>query len=332
MRADVHQKSFEETSNDNFDYCFVVFDNSSDNAFRKLALDVLIIMSNMPTHEGYLLGRRNTDLIRGIKVIMNEMNSFDVKHCTTNVSNFLIFKKISFKNFGNHHLIYESMTTFFAKIGYKLSYVILNENKRKANIFIDLKLFNEWFVKNSKLIQYFLKKINIIWRGSVQSVEGVFIYEEYIILNPRHLYELYDMYFAFNAAIVFVHLKTVVHVGDNDLSFISNNFTAVIEILNMNGENWCKMFPQKMQFLEDDINTLLYNFKNHTDGNMLILFKKMKNIENKPNELNIVLIEKNPTTFRQIFTTFNSKIKTVNEERNWLLDLNDTLKFINYLK
>lgn len=329
---ETHLERFKETCDDIHKYCLVAFEKIPNVGVRKTALDIAIIVSNMPmTHVPHL---KSTEVSRIFNVIMNEIDGYAVTNCTASGSDFLTFNNIDYNDVGSRHSIDESVNAFFFTNVRDFSADEFVGARERGKWFLRLRIFNRSYVFGSGVIRRFNDRISVKWKGSVQSLVEVFDYEQYLVLNPRNLYALYHLYFVYRAAVVFVQIEDVV-LKRNKLRFMTKGFDDIRQDLN---DNWCDLFPRQMKHLVTGMDKLLKYPRNYPPMKRSEVVTKIKKnvreIRNTFEGFDIVFRKNN-----KCFLTL-SKVKSYNsgtdiDDRNqtpWLIDsLEPVLKIYSKL-
>lgn len=243
-------------------YCAGLIERRTENQYiRKIAYSALVFLMNLPVGaEGKTF---DYHVQRVLHAIMNAMSDYDVRYCIetdapvmASRSNILLFNKIDFNDFGNKHSIEESMKRYlkrdFDDVGFErfgrfelTRYEFLVANKL-------------YVVHNHQLVDYFisysLDDVRIYWKGSVQNIETIFNNETEVIQSPFNLYTLYDVFFKFSTAVVFVQTrrylleKNTIHDTADSLYSLKRDLDRIA---------WNTLFPRRMETLLKDIVLLL---------------------------------------------------------------------------
>lgn len=276
-------------------YSLIITKKGTNNAaINKNAFDIATILVNLPLKTERV--SLEFEVKRVLNVIMNEMNSFDIKYCSLTNPVFLIFNKINFYEFGDKDTTNESLYTFLENNLCNFTIDDLDFNSSINDVdyqYLSVKFFYETFIENSVSYKTYEIKIKVNWKGSVQTLEDIFKSELLLILNPLHFYELYDVYFKYCAAIIFYPIRRVLF-STSKLKHIKNNFEKIT--LKLNKHNWITMFPQEMKYFLLDIDRLLKLPNELTGKNPKIkdnevigeLREIKKNIEKKFSKFNVV--------------------------------------------
>lgn len=295
-RKTLHRTEFAEVSDKIFGYCFAVIEHGPNGNVREIALDAAVVVVNTPIKSVNKV--QNTDVLRGFKVIMNEMNGYHVRFCTTDKTNFSIFNNLDFDNFGNRRSIDRSMTAIFEANGYAIGDSYFEDFRRRGVRFLKLHTLNGSWIKSGEIADVIVKfedRIRVYWKGSVQNLSDIFDYEEQIVFDSRNLYALYDVYFLYTAAIVFVQIKDVV-TSRSRSTF--NDLNAVKQNLNTgNVTTWYDLFPRKITYFVQDIDKLFdvemyVGEENGVKAKKKWLKRKMEIIEKRFTKSNIVFMRK----------------------------------------
>lgn len=317
---ETHLSKFYETFTDIYNYCYIASENISDEDIRETALDVVVIVSSMPVSQ--ISTSRTIEVVRSFKVIMNIMDGYAITNCNTIFPAFLLINNISLKDIGNKRMVHESMAMFFARNIYDFdSEEFENFMAKREELFLNLKTFNESNVKGNNVVQRFQKKIKVNWKGLILDLVDIFNYEEHLVLNPRNLYALYDLFFVYSAAIIFSHIRNVVFKYNN-FKTILKNFTQILDGLNVDESDWCASFPWHLKSFVKDIDNLLRFSGENSDpnsGGVSKLKENIKQIKVRFERFDIVFTGYNYSVLSLKYLSKNSK--KIVEERALLQPL-----------
>lgn len=277
-------------------YSLIITKKGTNNAaINKNAFDIATILVNfsLETERDSL----KFEVKRVLNVIMNEMNSYEIKYCTSTNPIFLIFNKINFYEFGDKDTTNKSLYTFFENNLCNFTVDDLNFNSSINDTdyqYLSVQYFYDTFIKNSVSYKTYKIKIKVNWKGTVQTLEDIFKSESLLILNPLHFYELYDVFFKYCAAVIFYPIRRILF-NASKLKQIKTNFEKITLKLNKH-DDWIAMFPQEMKYFLLDIDRLLKLPNELTKKNPKIKDNEIvselrgtkENIEKQFNKFNVV--------------------------------------------
>lgn len=301
----IYLKKIQKTLNNIRTYNLLVLKSGVTRVdILKVVFSVATILVNLRTDlDDDLLGFK---VIRVLTVIMNEMNSYFIRFCTTSETNFLIFNNIDFNNFGNGHVLKLSMINFFSKYVYRFNNENFDFHKpilKKDHQFLDVRHFHDTIVKTCKICSVYKNDVMIKWNGLLQSMEEVFNFATTLIFDPLVVFELYDMFIKFSAALIFFQIKenSVTHTisSNENIKQISNELKL---------QNWIDKFPKEIDFILKTIDKLLDILKDASNlshnGNLTSIDIQIKKIEKQFNKFGIVFINKSTSSGKPLSESF----------------------------
>lgn len=280
-------------------FFFLIVKKGTNNVdLLKIAYDVFTVLMNFSLD--FKRDLLDIELKRVLNIIMNEMNSYAIKHCASNSSDFFIFNNINFYDFGNGESTMTSIRNFLEN----------NMNNFKLN---DFELADDGiYMKNYQFlhVKYIIKqffsssynacseKIMLYWNGSLQTIKSIIEYESRVIICiPAYVHELYKVYFKFSAASIFIWIKEILaHI--KDLDGVKASFKVITDSLGPQS-CWLSFFPLKIKLILTSIDGWIFNLEDswirrkkiYSEQNLMDRFQdNIKVIEKKFEEVDIYFI------------------------------------------
>lgn len=303
-------------------YCAILIERGKKNKnIHKVSHDVIVVLMNLLPHDDqnaqYYIPLK-LYVRRILNTVMSIMSGYDIKYCTENCtpgdassaqSNFLIFNKINFNDFGNGRKIKESMKRFFVQNFDGFGDNDFGGFDQQNYEYLNARTLYDTFIVNNDVCDRYLDDVKIHWKGLVKNIREIFENEITFVHDPRSLYMLYDVYFKFNAAIVFVEINTCV-ANNKHIDAVIRCF--VLLYVDLNNIEWFDMFPEGIAPFLADISHILYtSIELDVEYNQLSkkeilekLKKKITETEKKFNSLGIT------------FKSYTSRHRKSNEQRS----------------
>jgi len=220
----------------------------------KIAYDVSTILVNFSLD--FKRDLIHIEVKRILNVIMNEMNSYAMKYCTSNDFDFFIFNNINFYELGNRDANNNSIRIFFEN---GVNNFVPNDFEFESSInendyeFLNVQNFVKKFIIGSRAYNKYSEEIMLNWNGSVQTIKSIFEHETLLIIClPSNVYELYRAYFKFVVAVIFFRIKQILEYNTN-LSDIRTSFEAITDTFGKR-ISWLSNFPSELYDIPESIN------------------------------------------------------------------------------
>lgn len=227
-------------------FLLVVKKGTSNADMLKIAYDVSTILVNFSLD--FKRNLLDVEVKRIFSVIMNEMNSYSIKYCVSNGSNFFAYNNVNFYEIGNAFLADKSIRTFMENGVNNFEFndfKFRNSVNEKDYRFLNVQHFMADCMTRSIAYKAYSETILVNWNGSVQTIKSIFEYERNLIIcTPPTVNALYEVYFKFCAGVVFCRIKEIL-ANNKHLKDVKTGFKAISETLGKRS-SWLDFFPMEM--------------------------------------------------------------------------------------
>lgn len=221
--------------------------NTNNLGFLKMSFNIAIILINLQDSSQYQ--NKKYHLERIFNVIMTELNSYGIKHCTSSKFNYLLFSDINFVHFGKSEKINYFMDTFLKQINTKNI-----DTKIKLDDYqhLSVQCLYRRFISNSVVFRSYGDYIKVYWKGKKQTIKTIYENLTFLTLNSLDLYALYDIYFKFFIAALYYEMRDV--FKKSQIRLIKLGFSHILKHINRFKVEY---FPRELHYFILDIFDLL---------------------------------------------------------------------------
>ncbi|VVC38675.1 Hypothetical protein CINCED_3A012403 [Cinara cedri] len=269
---------------------------------------------------------------RIFNVVMNELNTYGIKHCDISKRDFLLFNNINFMEFGVGKSPTEMTINLFKKsFNIAISPKSIDDKNLESDEYghLNLNFLHRNFIKKSGIINQYNSKIMIYWKGKKLSFLSIIGNMMKFCIQPKFLFAFYDMYFKFHIAVLFWEVRDIIN-KEKKWFTIENLFADLRCVLShLNDSN----FPSELLHIVKQIQ-LVMSLKigdeidlNHQNIYFYRLGQKSNEIEDKFKKLNFVFEKMNKT--QKILLFVKSKVGMCSTSRIGANSLDSELKNVH---
>jgi len=219
-----------------------------------------------------------------MSIIMSIFNTYSIDHCSPPNSNFLLLNSTYLEVIGNDDVLNKSLNSFMRSLKWYQK-VPVDEN---YSTFLNIDNFFKTFIENTDLFTKNKHTISFFYKGERKYIDEIYKNITAIIIDPSHVFKLYDIYFkfhigsVFNKAWVYVNYLVIAdHPKSNVFRFDDcNDFHHQYKML-LNIEN----FPVNLSILVtwvDRFSTMIYDLCHQRAEITKNYYKKHKSKEKRP--------------------------------------------------
>lgn len=282
-------------------YFLLIIKNETDDlGFLQMSYNIAMVLVNI--RQPSKNSNNFFGLQKSLEVIMSHLYSIELKYCTSENSNLLLFYNIKFMKFD---LIQQSIHSFFEKNlrCYEPSHILSLDVQPSYNNFISVAYLYNRSIELSDFFKKYENNIRIYWEGTLKTVKNIF--KEFLdfSLNPKNVYALYDIYFKFNITAVYYEIINILDTYEKDQNFINVVFKKVPLILTYFEYN---NFPKELKQFILNIKTL-YDIQLPVKGASSIIDRRNINrqiIDEQLGAFNIVITKNSSNMVTKIQTVF----------------------------
>jgi len=287
-------------------YFLVVIKNETDDlGLLQMSYNIAMVLVNLQQpskNSNNIFGLQKT-----LEVIMSQLYSSNLKYCTSQSSNLLLFHNIKFMELKNDDFIQQSIHAFLEKNlkYFKPASIGDLDVQPSYNNFMSVAFLYSRCIEHSEFFKKYENNIRIYWEGTLKTVKNIF--KEFLLfsLNPKNVYAFYDIYFKFTITAVYYEIINILDTYQNDQNFINVMFGKVSKILThfeyMN-------FPKELKQFILNIKTL-YDIQLPLEGESSIIDRRNINrqiIDEQLGAFNIVLTKSSSNLWTKICSVCGS--------------------------
>ncbi|CAI6368374.1 unnamed protein product [Macrosiphum euphorbiae] len=134
-----------------------------------------------------------------MSMIMSILNTYCIDHCYPPKFNFLLFNSTYLEAIGNHGVLNKHFNSFVYSLKvYRKVKIVEN-----YSTFLNIDNFFRTYLEKTNLFTKNNYKISIFYKGERKYINEIYNNISSIILDPSHVFKLYDIYFKFILCSVF---------------------------------------------------------------------------------------------------------------------------------